>query len=301
VRVDVILAAELPMPHAYVFRPERGNRLLNLLAVVRGRQPLRSPCLAYVVRHPTAGTILVDTGLHPDVASDLRKDFGTRMALFFRSIKPADSSYDEQLHNLAVEPTEVRQVVMTHLHVDHTSGMRLLPNARFLCTGAEWTAANTRHAATRGYVAHHLPPESRIELVDFDANGRRHGPFASTIDLLGDGTVLLISTPGHTTGHLSVLLRVAGGRKVLVVGDAAYTLRSIREQILPLLSVSDEQYLTSLRELKAFSESEPEAILVPTHDPTAWHALRDLTPSAEKALAEIGGPDPRSARDAYGT
>ena len=162
---------------------------------------------------------------------------------------------------------------MTHLHVDHTSGMRLLPEAEFLCTQAEWKAATRRSAAGRGYVAHHLPPESRMDLVDFDRDGEPHGPFGRTIDLLGDGSIRLISTPGHTPGHLSVLLDIGAGPQVLVIGDAVYALRSLREEILPLLTVDDGAYLRSLREIKAFAESAPDATLVPTHDPAAWRDI----------------------------
>ena len=110
--------------------------------------------------------------------------------------------------------------------------------------------------------------------IDFARDGEVYGGWAKTIDLLGDGSVRLISTPGHTVGHLSVLLRLAHDRQVLVVGDAAYTLRNIQEEILPLITDDDEAARRSVREIKAFAESEPEAILVPTHDPEAWHALR---------------------------
>jgi len=113
-----------------------------------------------------------------------------------------------------------------------------------------------------------------MRLLDFDRDGEPYATFAKTIDLLGDGTVRLISTPGHTVGHMSVLLRVAGDRRVLVVGDAAYTLRNIREEILPLLTGDDEASVRSVREIRTFSEGEPEAILVPSHDPSAWHELR---------------------------
>jgi glyoxylase-like metal-dependent hydrolase (beta-lactamase superfamily II) len=225
------------------------------------------------VRHPEAGTILVDTGFHRDAKTSLRGDFGTTMGLVFRSLRPADEPYEEQLARCGVDPAAVERVVMTHLHVDHTSGMRLLPNARFLCDAVEWRAANATGASVRGYVGKHLPPESRVDLVDFEADGQPHGPFARTIDLLGDGSVRLISTPGHTPGHLSVLLRARGDAPVLLVGDAVYTLRSMREEILPLLTAGDEAYRRSLRELKAFAEDEPEAILVPSHDPSAWREL----------------------------
>ena len=70
---------------------------------------------------------------------------------------------------------------------------------------------------------------------------------------------------------------------MLVVGDAVYTLRSVREERLPFITVDDDLYLRSLREIKAFSEQEPEAILVPTHDPSAWHELRHVAARAESA------------------
>jgi len=109
-----------------------------------------------------------------------------------------------------------------------------------------------------------------------------------TIDLLGDGSVRVISTPGHTVGHLSVLLHLAQGRQVLVIGDAAYTLRNIQEGILPMLTADDETSLRSLQEIKAFAQSEPKAIPVPSHDPCAWHELRHVTASGERALEAPG-------------
>lgn len=127
-----------------------------------------------------------------------------------------------------------------------------------------------------------------MRLIDFDRDGEPCGAFTKTIDLLGDGSIRLIFTPGHTVGHMSVLLRLAQKRQVLIVGDAAYTLRNIREGILPMLTANDEASLRSMRQIKAFAESEPGAILVPTHDPTAWHELRHVTPSAERALAAAG-------------
>jgi N-acyl homoserine lactone hydrolase len=278
VKLDVMLTAEVSMPYGYVYRAE-GNRVIGLLT---GISPLggmlRLPCLAYVVRHPSAGTILIDTGMHADVREHLRRDFGGPMSLMFRALRSAVAPYDEQLRTLGIDPQGVGRVIMTHLHVDHTSGMRLLGNAEFICSREEWAATRDRFAITKGYVAHHLPQESRVRQIDFARDGEAYGGWAKTIDLLGDGSVRLISTPGHTAGHLSVLLRLAHDRQVLVVGDAAYTLRNIQEEILPLITDDDEAAIRSLQEIKAFAEREPEAILVPTHDPEAWHALRDDTP-----------------------
>ena len=113
-----------------------------------------------------------------------------------------------------------------------------------------------------------------MQLVEFGNEAEPYSSFARTVDLLGDGSIRLVLTPGHTPGHQSVLVRLQDGRNVLAVGDAAYTLRSIHEQILPMITIDDTAARESLRELKAFSEREPEAIIVPTHDPEAWHQLR---------------------------
>jgi glyoxylase-like metal-dependent hydrolase (beta-lactamase superfamily II) len=194
------------------------------------------------------------------------------MSLMFRSLRVADTPYLEQLRERGVDPDRVERVVMTHLHVDHTSGMRLLPAARFTIAADEWGGAR-KDGARGGFVSHHLPPESRVDLVDPESDGEQHGPFRRTLDLLGDGSIRLVSTPGHTPGHMSVLVRTEGDRQVLLAGDAAYTLRSIEEQRLPLLTVDDERYARSLAELKAFTEDDPDAIVVPSHDPDAWRRV----------------------------
>jgi glyoxylase-like metal-dependent hydrolase (beta-lactamase superfamily II) len=267
-----IKTADLALPRAYAYRPRRAGELTGVM---------RSQCLAFAIRHPEAGTILVDTGMHADASRSLREDFGIRMSLLFRTLRPAPQPFDEQLRALGIDPAEVEQVVMTHLHVDHTSGMRLLPSAEFVCSRAEWEAATGRGAGGKGFTQHHLPPANRMRLLDLDRDGEPYGPFAKTIDLLGDGTIRLVSTPGHTPGHLSVLLP---GIDVLLVGDAAYTLESIARQRLPLLTAGDGRYRRSLAELKAFTERHPDATLVPTHDPGAWHALR----GAERPAAAAG-------------
>ena len=274
VTAEVIVTAWLTLPAGYVFRPEGvGGRIQGVGRVLLpGGESLRGPCLAYVVRHPEAGTIVIDTGLHPDALTDLRGDFGLRMSLVFRGMR-GEATFDDQLRERGVEPDEVERVVMTHLHVDHTSAMRLLPNARFTVARREWAAAHGSGAGGKGYVAGHLPPESRVDLVDLEAEGNAHGPFERTADLLGDGSIRLVSTPGHSPGHMSVLLQLDGDRELLVVGDAAYTLRSIDEQRLPLLTAGDGAYRDTLRRLREYADANPDAILVPTHDPDAWRRL----------------------------
>jgi N-acyl homoserine lactone hydrolase len=258
----------LGAPLAWVERPEGRARVLKLL---RPEQRVALPVLSFVVRHPDAGVLLIDTGLHPEALDDVRKDFGRLPSIVFGGLRAAPPAFDAQLHDRGVDPEAVTPVVMTHLHADHTSGMRVLPSAEFIVTGREWKAATGQRAAFAGYSARHLPDDGRVRRIDF-AEAEAFGPFERTIDLLGDGSVRLISTPGHTLGHMSVLLRSAD-RPVLVVGDAVYRMRNLEEEILPYRTADDDLYRESVRQLRAYAWSNPDALLVPTHDDEAWRAL----------------------------
>jgi N-acyl homoserine lactone hydrolase len=271
--VEVLLAGTIAAPDAYVYRRDGASTPRRLLDVVRSKGPtVPMPVLSYVVRHPRAGTFLIDTGLHADAHRSLRGDYGRVLATLFRNLRPAGQPFDAQLRERGVDPASVERVVMTHLHVDHTSGIRLLPKARFICNRAEWEAATQRGAARGGYAAHHLPDSSRMRLLDL-ATGEPYGPFDHSLDLFGDGSVRLLSTPGHTKGHVSVLIERGAEGPLLVVGDAAYTVRNIDEQILPAFTAGDRAYRESLARLREYALEHPEATLVPTHDPDAWRAV----------------------------
>ncbi|HEU4976092.1 MAG TPA: N-acyl homoserine lactonase family protein [Baekduia sp.] len=275
VELDVVVTAWFTAPEAFVHRPSGLTAPLQVVAGLRpGARKLRCPCLAFVVRHPEAGTIVVDTGFHADAVRAPRREFGALLSVPFRALTPAAEPFDAQLRQRSVDPAAIRQVVMTHLHLDHTSGLRLLPEAEVVCDRREWEAAHRRGAAARGYVAHHLTPVAgRLRLLDVERDGAPADGFAHTVDLLGDGSVVLLSTPGHTPGHLSVLLRLADGGQVLLAGDAVYARASVDDGALPLLTDDDEAYRASVARLRAFAAAKPDVPIVPSHDPGAWRAL----------------------------
>jgi N-acyl homoserine lactone hydrolase len=286
-KVEVLLGGTIVAPSGYVFRRGGGASMpRRLLDLVRpSGPPVPMPVLSYVVRHPGEGTFLIDTGLHRDAHESVRRDYGGPLGAVFRNLRPAGAAFDVQLRERDVDPASVDLVVMTHLHVDHTSGMRLLPNAHFVCARAEWEVATGRGAARGGYATHHLPDSPRMRLLDLAA-GTPYGVFDRTVDLFGDGSVRLLSTPGHTRGHLSVLLEGAEDGPLLIAGDAAYTLRSIEEQILPAFTAGDDRYRASLARLHDYSEDHPDATIVPTHDPDAWREIPHSRPAigiAERA------------------
>lgn len=252
------------------------------------------PIGAFLLEHPSAGPILIDTGLHPSTAERLRENFGRVNAYFFRTLRTSpQQSLPAQLRTRGIDPDRIELVVMTHLHVDHASAMSELPAATFICTRREWRAATARFGEWSGYVRRQLPAPSRVSTIDFARESAgRHGPFERTVDLLGDGSIRLIDTPGHTPGHMSVLVRLTE-REALLAGDAIYTMRNLREGILPWRTVDDDTYRHSVDQLRKYTEQNPDALIIPTHDACVWESLNgstDLPGTASDSYTALGDP-----------
>ncbi|MFL5821887.1 MAG: N-acyl homoserine lactonase family protein [Solirubrobacteraceae bacterium] len=276
VEVDLLPCGHSLAPPGWFYRQDAGGSWRRALGIgVPKEQWLRSPIGAFLVRHPSVGPFLIDTGLHADAATNLRKDFGVINAFAFSTLRMRpENAVAAQLPDRGVQPGDIDLVVMTHLHVDHTSGMRDFPTAEFVCSEEEWRATRGRGAVLRGYVAHHLPDAGRMRTLSFQG-AAGHGPFSRTLDLFGDGSVRLVFTPGHTLGHLAVLVRLRGG-EALLAGDAIYTRRNLTESLISWRTADDAQFMSSLQELRGYAAENPDVPIVPTHDAGVWDALSEL-------------------------
>jgi glyoxylase-like metal-dependent hydrolase (beta-lactamase superfamily II) len=222
------------------------------------------PIPAFLVEHPTAGPILVDAGLHELVATDVGAALGRVAKVAFTIDMEPEWAVPAQLRVRDVDPADVALIVMTHLHYDHASGLAQFPHATVVVDEREWAAASKGNRL-EGFLPHlFATPGQRWETLPGDAD---------EIDLLGDGTIRLLSTPGHTPGHRSVLLRLAGGGELLLTGDAAYARRTIDDNLLPLLTANDDAYRTSLQRVRDWVAAHPSAPVIPGHDADAWDAL----------------------------
>lgn len=267
VRVHPLLCAQAKAPPQYLDRGAGVARALaGALLPPRGRR-LTLPLPAFLVEHPTAGPFMIDTGPSERMVDGLHTDIGrVGGTLLGGTMRPGQAAGD-QVRALGLDPAAIGLVVMTHLHYDHLGGSGQFPAAEFVVTRAEH---DDPPSSRKGTFRHHREAVSRWRIVD--GGGEPWGVFSRTWDVFGDGSVRLVSTPGHTPGHVSVLLRLAGGRPCLLTVDAAYARRSIDERLVPLLCPDVRAYLRSLDELRAFVAAEPGAIVVCGHDPDRWQA-----------------------------
>ncbi|MFL5819338.1 MAG: N-acyl homoserine lactonase family protein [Solirubrobacteraceae bacterium] len=277
VRLHPLLTGEVQVPPGLLERPDGRFATIRGLGLGRGRGGwVWLPVPAFLVEHPGAGAILVDTGLHPSVAIDPAQSFGRLAARLARFRMGARQAAPDQLRARGVNPADVAVVVMTHLHTDHASGVSEFPHATFVLDRREWEVAIPRGGGLRGYRPAQFDHGFDWWGVDYDEpQVESFADFGQTLDLFGDGSVRLVATPGHTLGHQSVLLRL-GDREALLAGDAVYEMRTIESDIDPLFVQDRHLFWRSVREIRRYVERTPGALVIPGHDRHHWPALEPV-------------------------
>jgi N-acyl homoserine lactone hydrolase len=252
---------EILVPPALLLRP--GGPLSDLKAIGLGtpkRDRVWVPVPVFLIEHPVQGPVLIDTGLSERAVDDLRGAMGRIAELLYELRIDAGQPVVAQLRARGIDPGDVRTVVMTHLHFDHACGMRDLPNAEFVADAREWAATERWDRQLNGYHAPHFAGVKRRS-VDF-ADGEPWGGFERTLDVFGDGSVRLLSTPGHTRGHMSVAVG-----NVLLTADLAYTRAAVFDGE-PGLAADRGALRRSLAQLRAHLAAHPHTVVIPGHDPS---------------------------------
>ena len=274
VRLHPLLCARMVAPPAFLERVDgRMSRLKALGVRVPRDEWIQIPVIAFLVEHPTAGPVLVDTGFHPAVAVDPKQALGSLGGLVFKEVEmDANQAVAAQLRDRGVDPASVSTVLMTHLHSDHASGIAEFPAATFLVSAKEWEAGSSGRQ-TDGYLRRQYDHAFDYRTLDFDAaDADSFATFGRSFDIFGDGSIRMVFTPGHSPGHCSVILRLRG-REALIAGDAAYTVRTIRESHLPFKMDDEHRFRRSLREIQLYLKGTPDALVIPGHDMEAWRRL----------------------------
>lgn len=190
------------------------------------------PVSCFLIRHG-GEWMLWDAGLGDEIAADPAGR--VVVGLHFRVPRTLVS----QLAKLGLKPDDIRLVGLSHVHADHRGNVALFPHATFLVSPKEleWASGPQTPDGVRSDVVAALR-RSRIR------------PAPADMDVFGDGTVRLISTPGHTPGHHSLLVRLRHTGPVLLSGDVAHFQRNYDEGLVPLGNVSRAETLASIARVK---------------------------------------------------
>jgi glyoxylase-like metal-dependent hydrolase (beta-lactamase superfamily II) len=238
------------------------------------------PVPAYLVIHPVKGAILIDTGFH---SSNATKNYSENWGWFMSMLiniglvnADVDTGMDvvSQMKKTGIKPEDLKYVIMSHLTADHSSGLPHLSNVTILAGEGEWEASQKMFAMFDAYISKHFEGNFKVEYIPY-SKFLGIEPFEHVVDLFGDGSIWLISTSGHSTGHQSILLNMRSGPALIAV-DAVHTKRNLEQLIPPGVYQNKEKALKSLKSIKSFIGRYPNVFIFYGHDVEFWKKVKTL-------------------------
>lgn len=202
------------------------------------------PVSCFLIRHG-AEWMLWDAGLGDEIASSPAGR--TVVGLHFRVPRTLAS----QLAELGLRPSDIGRVGLSHLHADHSGNVGLFTGATFLVSPRDlaWASGPT-------------PPDGVRRDVVTALQHSLIKPVAEDLDVWGDGSVVMLSTPGHTPGHHSLMVRLRRSGVVLLSGDVAHFQRNYDENLVPLGNVSRAETIASIGRLKGLAAHHHARVVI---------------------------------------
>ena len=242
-------------------------RLARTLMDRKWTEPL--PIHAWLIEHPE-GLIVVDTGETAHVSDP---GYFPRWHPYFKlGVKEWVEPEDEigpRLTAMGFAPDDVRWVILTHLHTDHAGGLAHFPKSEILLHRPEFASASGFMGKARGFLPHRWPQWFSPHLFELDEEIL--GPFSRSLRVTEAGDVTIVATPGHTVGHVSVVLE-EGPRAVFFAGDASYTQALMAEGAIDGVAPDELAARETLDRIQEFVRQRP-VVYLPSHDPEGGERL----------------------------
>ena len=204
----------------------------------------------YLIRH-AKGLLLWDTGVPDAVAAMPDGMVVANGAIIYRRPKTLIG----QLAEIGVKPADITYVAISHTHGDHVGNVGLFPTSTILIQGAEYDWAMTQPTKPA------FAATQKIEKLSGD------------FDVFGDGSVVILFTPGHTPGHESLLVTLPKTGALVLSGDAVHFKDNWDHKRVPSMNVNRDQTLASLQRIGTVLD-EKKAQLWINHDKPQSAGLR---------------------------
>ena len=208
----------------------------------------------YLIKH-SQGWFLWDTGI-PDAVAAMPNGLAPADPKAVTWHRP--KTLAAQLDQLGVKPSDIKAIAISHTHPDHIGNVEMFPTAMLYVQKAEyeWPGANN---------APRFKPEHPVTELEGDR------------DIFGDGSLTILSTPGHTPGHQSLLVRLPHTGPVILTGDAVHFKSNWENRGVPVNNFSKEQTLASMQKLSDIMTKEKAQLWI-NHDKAQRDTLK-MSPS----------------------
>lgn len=258
-------------PSQRIGRGRGPMRPLHVLTEPDWTEPL--PIFAWAIE-TDEGVVVVDTG---ETSKTREPGYFPRWHPYFQLSVRVDVLPEQeigpQLREIGIRPEEVRTVILTHLHTDHAGGLHHFPKSEILVSPEEYRLARGFMGRLRGYLPNRWPAWFAPRTIPLRAVPL--GSFDRSFPVTSNGSVVIVPTPGHTAGHVSVIV-TDGDLSYFLAGDATYTEEALVEQKIDGVSPCAATARRTLGTILHFATSRP-TVYLPTHDPRSAERLHSLS------------------------
>ena len=161
----------------------------------------------------------------------------------------------DQLAQLNLKPEQIKYVGISHYHPDHTGQVGSFPQATLLIGKGDWDAISSPKPG---------PGVNAAAFTNWTKGEGKVEPQAQDKDVFGDGSVIMLYTPGHTPGHHSLLVKLQSGN-FLITGDAAHFRENWDSDGVPAFNFDRAQTVASLERLKKIAANFKATVII-QHD-----------------------------------
>ncbi len=225
------------------------------------------PVYAWAIEH-SDGVIVVDTGAATHLTSLPRWHPFFQFSVRF-DIEP-EQEIGPQLKNRGIGARDVTTVVLTHMHVDHDGGLAHFPHSRILVSGDELTRTAGIAGAIRGDLPDRWPKWLDPQSIVWQPSACGH--FACSASITSTGDIIAVPTPGHTPGHVSVVVR-DGAEQIMLAGDTSYLESTMLRGIADGVSPNESVARATFAKIQALCSRHP-TVYLPAHGPQSAERLR---------------------------
>ena len=210
---------------------------------------------AYLIVHPR-GTLLWDAGFLSDSVIESGAP-QTGMARASKTLKG-------QLAQAGYKPADITYLALSHYHGDHTGNANDFKTSTWLVTKVEHDAMFTE------------PPPRIASPATYNAlkdSKTVYLPLQSDYDVFGDGTVVIKPTPGHTPGHLALVVKLAKTGSVMLTGDMYHYPEEVDRDDLPPGEADKAQALATRKAVREFAQKTGTQLWI-GHDLVGFSKLK---------------------------
>ena len=209
--------------------------------------------------------MLWDTGV-PEAALNDPKGWSTLPKLIVYHL---DKTLTGQLAEIGLKTSDIAYVALSHTHGDHIGNVRLFPDSKILMQRAEYTWINSPDGTNdnvnklKALARELLGTPKHLQLLDGDT------------DVFGDGSVTLVSTPGHTPGSQSLLVHLKNSSFIILSGDVVHLEANFEKGVVPSLNTDKAASIASMDKIRRMITTYQAKLFI-NHDKAQSDTLKLL-------------------------